>query len=185
MRQYDHEILNIIKKRWSPRAISSEPIDQELIKTILEAARFAPSCFNEQPWRFIVANTESSLQKMRSLLAKENQIWANSAPVLIMVLCNNRFTYNDKDNFWAKFDTGASWAFLSLEATEHELVTHAMGGFNRNNAISAYSLDPNTEPIAIIAMGKYGDPALLPNSLKEREFPESRKQLDEFVVWDK
>lgn len=184
MRLYDHEIINLIKERWSPRAISSDPVDKKDIVAVLEAARFAPSCFNEQPWRFIVANDEKSLKKMRNLLATSNQVWANSAPVLILVLAFNKFAYNGKDNFWAKFDTGTSWGFMSLEAVNRGLVTHAMGGFNRKEAAAVYSLDENTEPIAIVALGKYGNAQDLPEELREREYPSERNNQEKFVVWD-
>ena len=184
MRQYEHEILNIIKERWSPRAISSDPVDKEDIKGVLEAARFAPSCINEQPWRFIVAYEKYGLNKMRNLLADSNQVWANSAPVLILVLAFKKFAYNGKENFWAKFDTGTSWGFMSLEAANRGLVTHAMGGFNRKEAASIYSLDNETEPIAIVALGKYGDPKDLTPELREREYPSDRNKQEEFVVWD-
>jgi len=97
-RKFDFDIMDEMKNRWSPRAISREKVADEKIMSILEAARYAPSCMNEQSWKFIVAKEEGELKKMQSVLAETNQIWANKAPVLIMVLARVTFALNGKVN---------------------------------------------------------------------------------------
>jgi len=109
---------------------------------------------------------------------------ANSSPVLIIVLAFNKFSYNGKENFWAKFDTGTSWGFMFLEAVGRGLVTHAMGDFKRKEAASLYSLDDDTEPIAIMVLGKNGNPQDLTPELRERNYPSDRNMQEKFVVWD-
>ena len=93
-RQYNYDIMPEIKERWSMRAFSEEKISKDDIMAIIEAARYAPSCFNEQPWRFIIADDDESLKKMRGVLVEANQAWANTAPVLIAILSKKTFGYN-------------------------------------------------------------------------------------------
>ena len=95
--------------RWSPRAFSSKPVEKEKLLSIFEAARWSPSCFNEQPWLFLYATNEEDLKLFRSILVEKNQLWANKAPVLVYVFAKKFFAYNGKPNRWAEFDCGSAW----------------------------------------------------------------------------
>ena len=181
-RQFKYDIMPEIKERWSMRAFSEEKIDRDEIMAVIEAATFAPSCFNEQPWRFIIADDDEKLGKMRSILLEGNQIWANSAPVLIAVLSKKAFTYNLKENFWNMFDTGTAWGYLSLEAHRRGLATHAMGGFSKKRLREVFDIPDEYETICIVALGKPGDKEKLPENLKEREKPDTRKGIEEILL---
>jgi nitroreductase len=129
-RTFKYEILKEIRERWSPRAFSEEKINKDDLLAVIEAAHYAPSCFNEQPWRFIIAEKDEDLKIMRSILNLRNQQWAGKAPVLILILAHKYFSANSKNNFWNQFDAGTAWGFLSLEAQRRGLITHAMAGFD-------------------------------------------------------
>ena len=123
-RQFKYNIMQEIKDRWSPRAFSTEKISEEDLQAILEAASYAPSCFNEQPWRLLIASEEKELEIMRSLLTEKNYRWAKNAPVLILILAHRYFAYNNKENRWHQFDSGTAWGYLSLEAQKRGFITH-------------------------------------------------------------
>ena len=180
-REFNYDIMKEIKGRWSPRAFSSEKLNHEDVMAMLEAARYAPSCFNEQPWRFIVADDEETLVKMRSVLAESNQVWANAAPVLIAILAKKTFAYNGKDNFWHQFDTGTAWGYLSLEAERRGIATHAMGGFSKKLLRETFHVTDEYDVITVVAIGKMGEKEKLPDDLKERERPEVRESLENLI----
>jgi nitroreductase len=181
-RRYNYEILNEIKGRWSPRAFSGEKVCSSEWMALLEAARFAPSCFNEQPWRFLVADQEKTLDAMRKVLLSGNQIWAESAPILIMILSVRNFSENGKINRWNAFDAGTAWGYLSLEAQRRGLITHAMGGFSVSRARETFSISDDWDILTIVAVGRYGDPEQLEQSLRKEEYPKSRKELKELII---
>ncbi|MBS3984714.1 MAG: nitroreductase family protein [Selenomonadales bacterium] len=182
MREFKYQIMPEIMRRWSPRAFSDEPVAGEEVLALLEAARFAPSCYNEQPWRFIVAQTSEALQKMQGLLTEQNLLWAKHAPVLLLLLAKRTFSETGQENYWHMFDTGTAWGYLSLEAERRGLITHAMGGFSRKRAIALYDLPPDIAPVALVAVGKLGNSSLLAAELRERERPGVRRQLSELVI---
>lgn len=182
-RDYRLEILGEIKDRWSPRSISSEKLSEEDIDGVLEAARFAQSCFNEQPWRYIVAKEESELELMRGIINEKNRLWAKSAPVLMLILSKKSFTRNGKPNRWSEFDAGTSWGFLSLEATRRGLVTHGMGGFNAEKARLELDIPEDYSIIAAVAMGRLGKKEDLPlEEFKEKEHPDPRNPIENMVL---
>lgn len=183
MRKTDHEKLDSqFIERWSPRAFSSEPITEEDMMTLFEAARWSPSCFNEQPWRFVYAYRPEDLEKFRSVLTEGNQAWANSAPLLILVFSKKHFTQSGKINRWAEFDTGAAWMALTLQANRLGLHTHAMAGFDPEKAYEVTGMDADKySAVCAIAIGKLGDASTLPDTLKEREVPSDRKHLSEII----
>ena len=183
MRKTDHTKLHHqFIDRWSPRAFSSEPIAEEDILTLFEAARWSPSCYNEQPWRFVYAQHPDDLEKFRSVLVEANQAWANTAPLLVLVFCKKRFTHNGKSNRWADFDTGAAWMALALQAHQLGLITHAMGGFDTDKAFSVTGIDADEyEAMCAIAIGKPGDANDLPDSLRTRETPSERREMNEIL----
>lgn len=169
-------------ERWSPRAFSSEEISEENIKTLFEAARWAPSCFNEQPWRFVYARRQDDLKRFRSTLGEGNQIWANRAPLLVLVFSKKHFTQNGKLNRWSAFDTGAAWMSLALQANQLGLYSHAMGGFDADKALELTGLDPDEySSVCAVAVGKLDDVNELPDALRERESPSDRIALNEIM----
>lgn len=180
-RDFSTEILKEIKERWSPRAFSKEKISDEDIIALLEAARYAPSCYNEQPWRFIVAKSDKELEQMRSVIVDSNRVWSDNAPVLIMVLSKKTFDYNGKINNWSIFDAGTAWGYMSIEAERRGLITHAMGGFKKKKSREVYNISEDYSIITVIAVGKYGDKEKLPEDLKKIEEPGTRKDIQSLI----
>ena len=181
-RKFNYDIMPEIKTRWSPRAFSEEKVSREDLLPLFEAARYAPSCFNEQPWRYILALADDDLETMRAILTSDNRLWAGKAPALVLILAHNLFAYNDKDNYWHMFDAGTAWGFLSLEAERRGLITHAMGGFSRKKARESFTIPEEYTVIAVVAIGKMGDKAELPKKFLEKERPETRNPLEEVFV---
>lgn len=180
-RHTDYPISEIIFERWSPRAFASTPIDEQKLKCVFEAARWAPSCFNEQPWKFIAANTEADRARFLEILADSNRVWAKNAPVLIALISRTTFAYNGKPNRWNGFDAGCAWGFLALEARRQGLYAHAMGGFDKAKAKAVLNVPEDYEVYAMIALGELGDTSVLPQELAERELPADRKDLEEVL----
>ncbi|QSX08423.1 nitroreductase family protein [Alkalibacter rhizosphaerae] len=181
-RTFEYEIMPEIKERWSPRAFSQDAVSETDLFALLEAARYAPSCNNEQPWRFIVAQEGDRLQRMRSILNDGNRRWAIQAPVLILILSKKNFESNGKENHWSMFDAGTAWGYLSLEAQRRGLYTHAMGGYNRNLARSLFSIPDDYQIITVVAVGKPGDKWKLDEDLLDREKPNVRKNLEDLFL---
>ena len=182
IRVINYEIMPEIKSRWSPRAFSSKPVSPSELKALLEAARYAPSCSNEQPWRFLIADNAEKLARLHSILDEGNQAWANKAPVLILVTSRKYFEKSGKTNHWQMFDTGTAWGYLSLEAERRGLITHAMGGFDREKAHREFSIPDDLEVITVIAVGYYGDKSELSKSNQQREHPQKRTEIDEILL---
>jgi len=177
-RDFQHEILPLIATRWSPRSFAPTPVAKGDLLALFEAARYAPSCYNEQPWRFILATTPEELSTMHSILFAGNLLWAKTAPVLLLVLAKKSFTQGGKDNYWFMFDTGTAWGYLSLEAERRGLITHGMGGFSKKKAQESYSLPDDLAPVAVVAIGHRGSSEDLPEDLREREQPGQRQPLE-------
>lgn len=168
-------------QRWSPRSFLSNPIPDEDIKTIFEAARWSPSCFNEQPWRFVYAAQAEDLTRFQSALVEANQSWANSAPMLVYVFSKKHFSRNDNPNRWSEFDTGAAWMALTLQANKLGYHTHAMGGFDTDKAFEITGMDSHDyHVVCAIAIGKF-DAGDSPDAVENNESPSARKALDEIV----
>ncbi|MDH5326049.1 MAG: nitroreductase family protein [Gammaproteobacteria bacterium] len=169
-------------ERWSPRAFLSDSISAEDTATLFEAARWSPSCYNEQPWRFVYATQTQDLEQFRSTLAESNQVWANSAPLLVYLFSKKTFSHNNNPNRWADFDTGAAWMALSLQAHKQGLYTHAMGGFDTDKAYAVTGVDSQEfNVVCAIAIGKRADADSLPGKLQNMEIPNDRKLLEEVV----
>ncbi len=170
-------------ERWSPRAFSSEPIPEETLRPLFEAARWAPSCFGEQPWLFLYASTAADLDLFRTLLVDGNRVWADRAPVLAFAFARLRFARNDKANRWAQFDTGAAWMSLALQARKLGLYTHGMGGIHADKVYDALEVPrQDYEVMCGIAIGRIGDPSALPEDLKAIEKPNARKPLAQVAM---
>lgn len=177
------EINRLIAKRWSPRVFDADhAIEDDKITALMEAAHWAPSCFNEQPWRFIVCNRHSNevaWQYAVSCLAPKNQLWAKDAPLLIMACANEEFSYNGSANRWAQYDTGAASENICLQATSMGLFAHQMGGFDAERAHEVFKIPQQITPMAMIAVGYIGDIKKLDASFVEAEKANrERKALD-------
>jgi nitroreductase len=181
----DFPVHQLIIDRWSPRAFSERPVPPDVLRSLFEAARWAPSSSNEQPWAYIVGTREDheNFAKMLSVLIEFNAGWAKNAPVLALAVAELNFAKNNAPNRNAQYDTGAATALLSVEATARGLAVHQMAGFDPAKAREVFAIPAGWEAIAAIAIGYPGDPNSLPQHLKDRELaPRTRKPLSEFVM---
>ncbi len=174
-----------IENRWSPRAFSDEPITDEMINLLFEAARWAPSSRNGQPWEyyFVLRDDEKSFNEVLDILTGINPDWAKNAQALIITVMKKKFDYNNKPNGKALHDMGAASALMAVQAAEMGLQVHQMGGFDKEKATAYLNLDTeNYEPVTCIAVGFPGEPDQLPDNLKQRELePRIRKEQKDFV----
>ncbi|NLD93648.1 MAG: nitroreductase family protein [Fibrobacter sp.] len=169
--------------RWSPRALNNEPISSEQMEIILEAARWAPSAYNEQPWRFVYSVTEQDRNLFVNTLVEMNQKWASNASVLLFIFAKKTFSHNNAPNRWALFDCGSAWVSIALQARKLGLYSHAMAGFVPEKVYEATGVSPEDYDIAIaVALGKRGDASELPADLLEREKPNGRKMIKELML---
>jgi nitroreductase len=181
----DFPVHELIRTRWSPRAFADKPVSQNVLQSIFEAARWAPSSNNEQPWAYVVAsrNDKESFEKMLSVLVEFNANWAKDASVLAIAVAKLTFAKNNAPNRNAQYDTGAATAMLSVEATANGLFVHQMAGFDPEKARQVFGIPAGWDAIAALAIGYPGDPASLPQPLKDREMaPRTRKPIAEFVM---
>jgi nitroreductase len=181
----DFPVHDLIRNRWSPRAFSDKPVEPSILASLFEAARWAPSSSNEQPWAYLVAakDDHENFAKMLSVLVDFNAGWAKSAPVLILAIAHLTFQSKGTPNRNAFYDTGASTALLSVEATARGLGVHQMAGFDSAKATQVFDIPADWEPIAAIALGYPGHADSLPEKLRDREIaPRTRKPLTEFVM---
>lgn len=180
-RKPEYDVNDVFINRWSPRAMSGEEIDEATLMTLFEAARWAPSANNNQPWRFIYARRNSSDWEMfYNLLAEGNQVWAKNAAVLIVVISKKTFD-SGKPSITHSYDAGAAWVSLALMGSLKGLVVHGMQGFDYDSARRALSVPDDYAVEAMIAVGKKGPKENLPAYLQEREFPNTRKNIAEIT----
>lgn len=182
--QTQYPIHDLLRQRWSPLAFSDRMVEPEKLRSVLEAASWAASSYNEQPWRFIVATSENKAEFERLLgcLAEGNQEWARNAPVLMISVAKLNFEYNGVENRHAFHDVGAASTTLALQATALGLFIHQMAGFDVPKAKEIYGIPEGYEPVAALALGYFGDPQILSERLQQREnAPRTRKALEEFV----
>jgi nitroreductase len=180
----DFPVHDLIRNRWSPRAFSDKPVERAILASLFEAARWAPSSNNEQPWAYLVATKDNAEEfaKMLSVLVDFNAGWARSAPVLILAVSRLKFP-NGNPNRNAFYDTGAATMLFSIEATARGLSVHQMAGFDAAKAKQVFEIPVDCEAVAAIALGYSGDPKSLPQPLHDREMaPRTRKPLTEFVM---
>jgi len=182
-RQADHEINPLLLNRWSPRAMSGESLDDEVLMSLFEAARWAPSSFNNQPWRFIYAKRDTEYwDTIFGLMNEGNQSWAKNAAVLVVVISRKNFEHNEKPARTHNFDAGAAWENLALEAETRGLVSHGMEGFDYDKASEVLGVPSDYDVQCMIAIGKKGKKEDLPTKLQEKESPSDRKPLAEIVM---
>ncbi|MDF0378410.1 nitroreductase family protein [Methylophilus sp. YYY-1] len=185
-------IHDLIANRWSGRAYdASQGVSQEQVISLLEAARWAPSCFGDQPWRYVVCNKADNLQAWQEAfdcLVPGNQSWAVNAPVLLLICADTLFSHNDKPNKWAPYDTGAATENLCLQATALGLMAHQMGGFDADKARATFNVPERYQILAMVTVGYQADVESLTGETKERETAaRSRKPLNELFFngqWD-
>ena len=181
-------VLPVILERWSPRAFADQDVDPSDLKTIFEAARWAPSSFNEQPWRYFVGHRNSeTYKKIFDTLVPSNQAWVRTAPVLILGVAKTRFSHNDSPNNYAVHDLGAADGFITLQAASMGIVTHQMAGFNQAKAREVFEIPEIYAIGSVMSMGYHGDLSSLDEHYHAQEqSPRSRKSLSEIVLssWD-
>lgn len=173
-----HELL---EKRFSPYAFSTRPVEPEELRQLFEAARSAPSSYNEQPWRFVVATRQDhdAFERMLQAIVERNREWARHAPVLVLSVAKLDFSHNDEPNRHAFYDVGQAAAYLTLQATALGLYVHQMAGFDAGKARQLFNIPEGYEPVAMMAVGYLGDPESMPEPLRRRDrTPRRRKQLD-------
>lgn len=178
-------IHDLIRNRWSPRAFADKEIPHDILRSLFEAARWAPSSSNEQPWAFLVAtrNDHANFSKALQPLVEFNVGWARHAWVLGFAVSELAFAKNKAPNRNAQYDTGAAMALLSMEATARGLFVHQMAGFDPETAREVFDIPAGWDAIAAFAAGYPGNPESLPQPLRDRETaPRSRKSIREFVM---
>ena len=179
-----YPIHDLLRRRWSPRAFSDRRVDPAIMRSLLEAARWAPSSYNEQPWSFIVATRDDPVEfgRLLSCLVEGNIQWAQHAPVLMVSVARLYFEDDGKPNRHAFHDVGLAVANLIVQATALGLVVHQMAGIFPDKIRELYGIPEGYEAVAGIALGYPGDPQSLPEELRKRELaPRERKPLTEFV----
>ncbi len=178
-------VLPVVLARWSPRSFADREVSTADLKKIFEAARWAASSSNEQPWRYLVGTRNSSThQKIFSTLVGFNKSWAGAAPVLILGVASSKFSHNGSLNAYALHDLGAASAILCLQAAALGLSTHSMAGFDHDAARQAFSIPEDYLLGAVIALGYQGEPSALAHEklIAQETAPRTRKPLSEFVL---
>ncbi|MHC3995446.1 nitroreductase family protein [Thiomicrolovo sp. ZZH C-3] len=171
MRSTEYGIDDLFLKRFSPKKFLDKPLGEKDLCAVLEAAMTAPSCFNEQPWRFVLGAKEEFLD----LLSAKNAVWAATAPLLLMVCSTQTFAYNRKPNRWHAFDSGTAMAFLIVEASRRGISVHPMGGFSAEKANERFGL-MGLEPHAVLALGYSDEPHTMTPRLGLEEIVIDRRE---------
>ena len=183
IRKPEFEVNQHILNRWSPRSFSGDVIDDKDVFSLFEAARWAPSSFNNQPWRFVYAKRGSQhWDLLFNLLGDFNKQWCAKASVLVVVASRKTFEHNGQPSFTHQFDAGAAWQNLAIQATVLGLATHAMAGFDYDKARKDLEIPDGYEVMAMIAIGTRGPRESLPADLQKREEPSGRKPLGEILM---
>ena len=186
-RHADHPIDAIFLERWSPRAFTGEAMPHETLLTLLEAARWAPSSYNSQPWRFIYAHRDTpEFDRLLNLLVPFNQSWAKNASVLTILVSPSTMLPPGAEkpvpSHSHSHDAGAAWAYLALQATKSGWQAHGMVGFDIDRAFAELNVPPGFRVEQAIAIGRAGDKSILPEQLAAREAPNDRLPLDQIIV---
>lgn len=179
-----HGVMPAIEKRWSPLAFSDRPIEREKLLRIFEAGQWAPSSYNEQPWRFILGQKGkgTTWNKLLDTCSGWNQKWAREAPVLVLLSGKKRFTMKDMDNVAYAYDVGAVSAYMTMQLTEEGLFSHQMVGFSPEKAREIFGIPEGFDPLVVIAIGYLGDHDTLPEDMAARETQErTRKPLSTLI----
>jgi nitroreductase len=181
-RHAEHAIDEIFLNRWSPRAMSGEEISEEELMVLFEAARWAPSSYNNQPWRMLYARRSSKhWDTFLDLLVEGNRVWAKNAAVLVVFISKTTFDYNGKISITHSFDAGAAWENLALQGSLKGYVVHGMEGFDFQKAKSKLQIPDDFNIEAMAAIGRPGKKEDLPQKLQETESPSQRRNLEQTV----
>lgn len=175
-------VLPLFVERWSPRAFANYDIEPATLTRLIDAARWSPSCFNAQPWRFYTSNRDN-FHDYLGLLAETNQKWAQNASIIGFLVAKKHFEHNGKPNPSYALDCGSAWMAMTLQARAEGLYTHGMAGILHDKVAAYFHLDSDREEVMMgFAIGKIGDPAQLDESMRERESPSARKPLTD--IWN-
>ena len=176
-------LTQVIRERHSPRVFTARQVTPQELERLFEAARWAASCFNEQPWQFVFATRDDGegFVDILSTMVPFNQGWAKGADVVGIAVARDTFRQNGKPNGWAGYDTGAAMAQLAAQATAEGLVVHQMGGFDPAKAREVLRIPEGFTPMAAFAIGEAGDPASLPPEVAAKEVPSERRPAAEFL----
>lgn len=180
----ESQLGELARKRWSPRAFDSRPVEEEKLEQLFETARWAPSSMNAQPWRFVYAtkDNEEAFKGFLDSLMDGNKIWAQNAPVLLAVFARKTYEHNGQAYKHSWYDTGQAMGMLNLQATELGLHIHQMGGFFADRIREVVGISDEYEPVIMVAVGYVGDKDQLPEHLRKRETgPRNRKDIRELV----
>lgn len=171
-----HPIAPMLAARWSPRAFSAREVSEAELALLLEAARWAASCYNDQPWQFLVTRRGGEgHEALAATLSPNNRAWAPAAPVLMLACARPLFAHNGQPNRHAWYDVGQAVANMAAQAAALGLQLHQMQGFDAAAARAAFAIPEGIEPVAAIALGEAGDPATLPEALAAREVAERKR----------
>ena len=184
-RKTDYPALPLFTDRWSPRAFDPRPVDDATLLTLFEAARWAPSSMNLQPWRFVYAKREDAhWEAFLSVLMETNRLWAQNASALLYVISDSEMEYKGerRPSHSHSFDAGAAWMSLALQASSMGLITHGMAGVDFDAARSIINAPEGFRIEAAIAVGYPGAKADLPEALQAREFPSDRRPVSDIIV---
>jgi nitroreductase len=182
--QLDHPVNELIAARWSPSGFADRDVSREDLRSLFEAARWAPSSYNEQPWSYIVATRSDPTEfaKLLSCLVEGNQIWAGTAPVLALGCTSLRFARNNQPNAAAHHDLGLASENLCLEATARGLFVHQMIGILPDKAREVFRIPEGVDALTGLAIGYAADPGSLPDKIRPRDTaPRTRKPLAQFL----
>ncbi len=183
----DYPIDPQFTERWSPRAFNGESIPEETLLSFFEAARWAPSAYNSQPWRFLYARRDTpNWERYLSLLVEFNRNWAQHASALVIVVSKTTFTApgasEESPALWHTFDTGSAWGYLALQASISGWHTHGMAGFDQDLARKELNIPEGYAVHAAVAIGKLGDKSILPEFLQGREVPSPRQTVAQIAA---
>ena len=183
-RSVDHSVLPIFPQRWSPRAMSGETVTEEELNALVEAARWAPSAYNNQPWRFLYARRDTADWNLFfDLLVEPNKVWCKNAGALLVILSKTTFDFNGKPSRTHSYDAGAAWGSFALQGSANGLVVHGMQGFDYDRARTVLAVPDDYQVEAMTAVGRPGRKEDLPEDLQKREAPSDRKKVDR-IAWE-
>lgn len=174
-RSSEFKIDPIYLKRWSPRSFQEKEVPEDVLMRLFEADQWAPSANNRQPWRFIIARKPKDREKFYSFINERNRQWCEKAPILSMLISETNFQSSP-------FDCGTAWGFLALQAARDGLITHAIGGFDKQKAVEVLGIPDSFMPCIVIAIGYQGEKSVLPVDFQAREHPSDRRPLRETIM---
>ncbi|HEX6923280.1 MAG TPA: nitroreductase family protein [Bacillales bacterium] len=179
-RKPEYAVEPVFLERWSPRSFKNKEVSDEVLFSLFEAAKWAPSASNIQPWRFVIARTETEREKFYSFIFEGNRAWCEKAPVLAVVVSKETKPNGDLNRSHA-FDAGTAWGSLALQAHAKGLIVHGMGGFDPEKARDVLGIPNDYEVHAVIAIGYQDEKDQLPEKIRDREKPSDRRPLRETV----